>query len=115
MEERRKLERFEMNAPARVFIEPGGGRKSELNLSTRDVSSAGAFLYSAQDIPEGANVKMEFLIALDTLGQFAGGTGRAKVRVKGKVVRLDPEGVAVRFDSSYKITALDNNSKNSLP
>jgi hypothetical protein len=115
MEEKRKLERFELNAPARVLLESGSSKIDEYNLTTRDVSSAGAFLYSSQSLPEGANVRMEFLISLDTLQRIAGEKGKAKVRVKGKVIRSDSDGIAIRFDNKYKITALDsNNSHNGL-
>lgn len=110
MEERRKLERFELNTPARVLLESGRSKKDEYNLTTRDVSSAGAFLYSSQPLPEGASVKMEFLLSLDTLQKLAGDKCRAKVRVKGKVIRSDENGIAIRFESSYKITALENNN-----
>lgn len=115
MDERRKLERFELIAPARVLIETGRSERAEYDLTTRDLSSAGAFLYSSQSIPEGANVKMEFVLTLDTLQKFAGEKGRAKVRVKGKVIRSDSNGIAIRFDSNYKITAIGtNNSHNVL-
>ena len=63
MEERRKLERFEIHAPARVLIDSQGDARDEYNLTTRDVSSAGVFLFSSQNLPEGASVRMEFLIS----------------------------------------------------
>jgi c-di-GMP-binding flagellar brake protein YcgR len=105
MEERRRLERFELSTPARVQLESGKG-KAEYNLTTRDVSSGGAFLYSPQPLPEGAKVKMEFLISLETLQKLAGENGTAQVRVKGKVIRSDSNGVAIRFENGYKITAV---------
>jgi PilZ domain len=110
MGERRKLERFELCSPARVLLESGGNKKNEQNLVTRDVSSAGAFLYSSQPLPEGTSVRMEFVLSFDALRKLAGEDGRAKVRVKGKVIRSDSDGIAIRFDSGYKITTLNNNS-----
>jgi hypothetical protein len=56
---------------------------------------------------------MEFLIPLNALEKIAGDNGRAKVRVKGQVIRSCSDGIAIRFDSKYRITALENdNSKN---
>lgn len=110
MEERRKLERFDLCAPARILVELGEGKAEELDLTTKDVSSGGAFIYSDQPLPEGANVKIELFISLAMLKQLAGEKGRAKVKVKGKVIRVDENGAAIRFDSKYKITALDNGS-----
>ena len=106
MEERRKLERFLLNTPAWIQIEANGIRQGKLDLVTRDVSSGGAFLYSHQQIPEGANVRTEFYITLDTLEKTLGEEGKAWVRVRGKVIRVDPDGVAIQFDNRYKITAL---------
>ncbi len=111
MEERRRLERFSLSTPARIQIESYGVRQEKFDLVTRDVSSAGAFLYSTQQIPEGANVRTEFYITLDTLGKTLGEEGKAKVRVKGKVVRVDPDGIAIRFDSRFRITALADNNR----
>ncbi len=115
MEERRRLERFELNAPARVTVQTEGGTKEELDLTTKDVSSGGAFLFSSQPLSEGANVRMELLISLDMLRKLAGEKRAAKIKVKGRVIRVDTEGIAIRFDSTYKITALENgnNNKNS--
>ena len=109
MEERRKLERFEIVSPARVRVSAGGDDKHEYNLTTRDVSSGGAFLLSSQHLPEGMTVRLEFLLSLDTLTPLVGDGKKARVRVKGEVVRSDRAGIAIRFDSSCKITALDNN------
>lgn len=115
MEERRKLERFELNTPARIFVESAHHEKVTYELTTRDVSSAGAFLYSPQPLREGVSVRMEFLISLEALERIAGDEGRARVRVKGQVIRSDSNGIAIRFDSKYKITALDvHSSRNGL-
>ena len=114
MEERRKLERFELVAPARVVVELESGKKKEFDLTTKDVSSDGAYLLSSQPLPEGASVKMEFLLSLDALRKLAGEKGRAKIRVKGKVIRVDSNGAAIRFASKYKITAFENGNQKNL-
>ena len=116
MEERRKLERFELNAPAKVIVQTKGDTKEELHLTTKDVSSGGAFLFASQPLAEGASVKMEFLISLDMLQELAGEKKAAKIKVKGRVIRVDAEGIAIQFDNTYKITALENgnNKNNSL-
>lgn len=106
MEERRKLERFELITPAHVLIESAIHRREKYDLRTRDISSAGAFLISSQPIAEGTDVRMEFVLSLDMLQKLSGEKGRARVRVKGKVIRSDPDGIAIQFDSNYKITAL---------
>jgi len=109
MQERRKLQRFEIDTTARVLIESGTNKKVEYSLATRDISSAGAFLFAPQPIPKGTSVKIEFLISLDALQKITGDGGRAKVRVEGQVIRSDSNGIAIRFVSKYKITAFGNN------
>jgi hypothetical protein len=107
MEERRRLERFDLTTPARLFVESESHQPRQLDLITRDISSSGAFLHCCSQPPtEGRRVKMELLISLDKLPQPLGSQGRAKVRVSGKVVRVDSSGIAVRFESRYKITSL---------
>jgi hypothetical protein len=59
MPERRKLERFDLNAPARIVVESEHAKKTALDLKTKDVSSGGAFLYSSQPLAKCARVKME--------------------------------------------------------
>jgi hypothetical protein len=105
--ERRRLERFFLRAPARVLLPSREKKRKEYNLTTRDLSSDGAFLYSSQPIPEGAMVDTELLITPETLEKLTGGIGRLRVRVKGKVIRSDSNGFAVRFESSFKFMALD--------
>ncbi len=108
MEERRKLERFGLNSPARLQIIRGSGKPEKLDLTTKDISSDGAFLFAHAPIPEGANVKIDFFISLDTLRKISGEEGSVRVRVNGKVIRTNQDGIAIRFDSKYKITALSD-------
>jgi hypothetical protein len=107
MAERRRLERFELTAPALLSLASDGRAPRQLNLTTRDVSSSGAYLYCTSQPPvEGHRVRMELMISLETLSKFVGTGGRARIRVNGTVVRVDKGGIAVRFESKYKITAL---------
>ncbi len=110
MAERRRLERFDLSAPARLFVESDGGQKAQLDLTTKDVSSAGAYLFCPEPLLEGAQVRMELLICLDKLRRLAGERGRAKIKVKGTIIRVDTDGIAIRFANKYKITTFGNGS-----
>ena len=57
---------------------------------------------------------MEFMLALDLPNKLPGEESRARVRVKGKIIRSDPDGIAVRFESKYKITSLGLNRWNGM-
>ncbi len=110
MDERRKLERFELPAPVRVLTWSARDERVEHDLTIRDLSSDGAFLYSSHLLPVGTIVKMEFVLALEVSQRLTMEKRRARVKVKGKVVRSDSQGIAIRFDGSYKITALGGES-----
>ena len=105
--EKRKLERFELHAPAKIALIESG-RKKYLEMIAKDISSAGAFLFSDQPFSAGANVQIEILLSLEALRRLAGRQGKVKVRVHGTVIRSDPKGIAVRFDGKLRITAQEN-------
>ena len=109
--ERRRLERFNLTAPARVVVESEDGETEKLHLTTKDVSSAGAYLYCLQPLVAGTRVRIEMLIHPDTLRKVAADKGRARIRVRGKVIRVDADGIAVRFETRYKISALGDGNR----
>jgi hypothetical protein len=111
MAERRRLERFDLCAPAQVVVEYDSGERTNLSLKTKDISSAGAYLFCPQPPAEGARVKMELLLSLDALRKVAGEKGRARIKVRGRIIRVDPDGIAIRFENKYKITALENGNR----
>lgn len=80
-------------------------------MTTKDISSAGAYLYCPQPPVEGARVKLELLLSLGKLSKLAGERGTARIKVRGMVVRVDVDGIAIRFESNYKITALDKGDR----
>jgi hypothetical protein len=104
MEDRRKLERFELRFPALVVVESQNGEEVVRDLTTKDVSADGAYLLSSSLLPEGALVRMEFMLAMNSISKSAKENGRARVRVTGRVIRVDDNGIAIRFGNRYKIT-----------
>lgn len=114
MQDRRKLERFELRVPALVVVESRSGREEVLDLTTKDVSSDGAYLLSSNLLPEGAMVRMEFMLAMNSVGRSWRDGRRMRVRVTGKVIRVDGNGAAVRFGNRYRITTSGSSSANTL-
>jgi len=104
-EERRRLERFDLQAPTRIVIRMDSGRRGVLSLMTRNVSSMGAFVNTAQPLPEGMPVKLELLLSAGLLKRLLGEGEKARIRVRGKVIRSDREGMAIEFDTRYKFVA----------
>jgi hypothetical protein len=103
LDERRKLVRFDLQAPARIEVSKEAGHKDVLSLMTRDISSMGAYVQTAQPLAEGQTVKLELLLSLDMLKRLSGEKGNARIKVRGKVIRSDAGGMAIAFDTRFKI------------
>lgn len=89
--ESRELERFSLKLPSRVFpLEPGS---PALDLMTENISAGGAFFLTGKPFSEGLNVLVELILKRES-----GRGGASRVRVKGKVLRSQPNGMAVCFE-----------------
>jgi len=91
-EERRKFERFEINAPALVEVE---GKEKQLQLYTRDISAGGAFFHAAVPLDIGIKLKVEIVIPNETIENLTG--TQFQLRVYGTVVRSEDGGMAISF------------------
>jgi len=103
LEEKRKLERFSLHAPTIVEAKRDLGSTVVLNLITKDISSAGAFVVTPEPLEEGAFVRMEMFLSLETLQNILGRNSRVIVQVRGRVVRSDDLGMAIAFEGRHKI------------
>lgn len=104
--ERRKQHRYPIAVPANVTM--GHGKESRiLELQTRDVSSAGAFLETLESIYVGSGVRVELFIEPKSLLEIIRADAGALIRVSGRVTRSTPEGVAVQFSKGFKIRPMN--------
>ena len=105
------MERFELTAPARLFFESENCMNPPINLATKDISSAGTYLLCTQPPVVGTRVSIVLLIAMDKQLRVVDEKAKAKIKVRGRVIRVDDDGIAIRFESKYRITALDNGDR----
>ena len=96
MEERRKLERFSLSLPAKLETAEGS-----VLLYTSNVSSDGAFFSTLKPFPEGTSLRIN--LALRSPQLESPGDITCFVELTGKVCRSEQGGIAVVFDSRYKI------------
>ena len=96
--ESRKLERFSLRLPARISVLESD--TPPLDLITENVSSGGAFFPTTKPLPEGLAVLVELTLRRES---GRGEAGRAKV--KGRVLRSQPDGMAVRFEKRAQMTS----------
>lgn len=108
MNERRQLERFELKVPAAIESMAPLQGKSLLKLLTSNVCSGGAYLHTAEPLPEGTHVGVELVLPLDRLKKLKNEHKRAYVRVTGRVLRSESQGMAIGFDGDYQITGSIN-------
>lgn len=111
MKEKRRLERFDLRAPAKVIPIDTGLRRKELSLETRDICSGGAFFHTSHTLPEGTVVDVEVILPLDKLEIIKASSKRVHLKVSGKVVRSEASGIAVCFDEDYQICQLNGGNK----
>jgi hypothetical protein len=103
MQEKRKLERFDLRVSARV--EDAGKRNGReiLDLITSDICAGGAFFETDHSLPEGTKVRVDLVLPLGGIRRLIAGYDHASIRVTGTVIRTDPGGMAVSFNNDYSI------------
>ena len=107
MEERRKLERFTFEVPAKIEVVVSAGKKEALYIPTSDICASGAFFRTTKALPEGTKVKIALILALDRLKHLIDHS-RANVKLSGTVVRTGSAGMAICFDEDYQIMPLED-------
>ena len=108
MEERRKLERFQLHVPTKIELADVSGHKETLQLESKDISADGAFFVSSKPICEGAHVKLEMVLSVEKLKDLIGIYNKVELKLEGHVIRSDSDGVAVLFNRKYHIRALNH-------
>lgn len=102
-QERRRLQRFELDIPAHVFARNTAPNVERVFHShTRDISASGAFIYVDQAPGLGTRVRVELELVIDSLPVLLNVPEKVRISVKGKVVRYTDDGVGVLFNSQLK-------------
>ena len=104
IEEKRKIERFDLNVPA--WIGPSGV-KSKIpphEVQVLNISSDGV-LIKADDFELSAeeSVDLTLLISVKKITELFGIDDRVLLKVSGKVLRNEPEGAAIAFSGKRKV------------
>jgi len=104
MFEKRRLERFDLVLPATIEFINEHHNERMINLVTTNVCSGGAYFYTNQPLPKGTQVKIDLVLPLDKLRKLQKEHKQALIKVTGKVLRTESEGMAICFDEHYEIT-----------
>ena len=103
MNERRKLERFDLRVPAKVKVVGQDQGEEPVHLMTKNICAGGAFFHTRDPLPRGAKVVIDLML---DRGLRDGECIQAHIKVSGAVLRSDAAGMAICFDKSYKIVPL---------
>ena len=106
MDERRKLERYNLVIPTRIVLTNSGQESEVFEINTCNISAGGAFFKTAHKIPIGTDLNMNFVLPIEKLARLLG--VNSFVKVKGKIIRIDMEGIAVSFNKKYEIIPYKN-------
>jgi len=92
MENKRAVERFDLEIPVQLkFVEGETHSQGTMNLRSKDISSSGALINPGSGLEVGMVMELNLDIPL---GQ---GERRARVSVRGRVVRSTERGAAFSF------------------
>jgi len=103
MQERRRLERFHLEIPAKIELKPSDQEQKILDLLTSNICSGGAYFHTPQPLPQGTQVKIDLVLLLDKLRKLKDEYKQAYIKVTGTVLRSESEGMAICFDEDYQI------------
>jgi c-di-GMP-binding flagellar brake protein YcgR len=107
--ERRRLERFTIELPAKIEVADAEQRERLLNLFTKDISSGGAYFRTQKPLPVGTEVRVDLVLPLDKLRKFLSDRDKVTVNVTGTVLRAEPRGMAIGFSEDYRFGSVKRN------
>jgi hypothetical protein len=104
MEERRRVERFQLRLPVRMEVTISGTKRI-FDLETKDISAAGVLIDTSERFSEGTPVKLNMTLSSNRIQELTG--SQSLIKVKGRVVRSAPTGLAVSFAGRKEILSLN--------
>ncbi len=108
MREKRQFERFDIQVPAVVKIPGDNGNTVKLDLKTHNLSAGGTFVKLGESLSLGCEVKIDIMLSFEELKTPIDPLGSLILSTTGRVVRSDPNGVAICFNENYEFkTRLD--------
>jgi hypothetical protein len=101
--ERRRLERFDLQVPAKIEVLSSPDTASIFELLTKDICAGGAYFPTKTALAAGTKVKLDILLPVRNVNALSDNT-RGLIKVNGTVIRSGPAGMAIGFDTGYLIT-----------
>lgn len=118
--ERREQKRFFLNLQAKISYRHIEDQPPVIETVAANISSGGAFVKTTYKFPMAAKVKVEFYLSVDdlknlrfilsmeSLKQLTG--KNIWVIANGIVIRQEPDGVGIIFDTDYQLTPMNTSN-----
>jgi len=114
IQEQRLQPRFSLNLQVKISAKTVSGREVlHEEAIAANISSGGAFIVTDRQVPLASTIEMEFFLALEDLeklqfilsveGLRACRQEHVWVKATGVVIRAEEKGVAIIFDTDYKV------------
>ena len=104
--ENRKMERYSLQVPISISTLDNKYKGLE-SITTRDISSSGAFIESDNlNLIPGSKVHVELVLTVDKLKELFRVSNKVILEVDGLITRATNHGIALKFTSGYSISPL---------
>ena len=99
--ERRDMERFDLELPTLLSVTEENGKQQTFEVTSKNICAGGAFFKTDNPLPVGTDVKMDLIVHLEKFKTVKG--NGTHIDVSGSVIRTNDQGMAVCFDTRYRI------------
>ncbi|MGD8366003.1 MAG: PilZ domain-containing protein [Desulfobacterales bacterium] len=110
--ERRGVERFDLELPAKIRVLAADAAAAEIEVHTENISCGGAFFRTASPLPEGTDVRIDLVLNLDKLRSVRADVRHVHIELKGTVNRSESTGMSICFRSDYQLRPLQSEKNN---
>jgi hypothetical protein len=101
--EKRKMERFALKLPTTLtVINDDKNQENSVKLSSNDICASGVFVETDKPLKVGSSLEIDIILPLDELKKLEG--KRAHISVSGAVLRIEKNGLAIKFNDDYTIS-----------
>jgi len=100
------MERFELKIPVMIAPRELHGRSERVWLLSQNLSGTGGFFSTSQPLPVKSKVWLGLVMDLDQ-SKTKDAERYALIDAVGTVLRVEKEGMAVKFDRQFKILPIE--------
>ena len=109
IQEKRKMERFELRIFSKIRLKSNWHNIDTIELNTKNICANGAYFKTSNPLPVGTPVSLSMKLEINS--ELKPTSNLMSVEVSGKVIRSEKDGMAIRFENSYKMMPLGNKMK----